>query len=86
MDIELPEDPEIFFFKGVRKVSKHISSLFSKSIQIFLALGSSCIKFKTSLFIEMAQWLRVYSITTLRYNLTPIRMTKIKNSGDSRCW
>jgi hypothetical protein len=24
--------------------------------------------------------------TTLRINLTPVRMAKIKNSGDSRCW
>jgi hypothetical protein len=24
--------------------------------------------------------------TTLRFHLTPIRMTKIKNSGDCRCW
>jgi hypothetical protein len=24
--------------------------------------------------------------TTLRFHLTPKRMTKIKNSGDSRCW
>jgi hypothetical protein len=24
--------------------------------------------------------------TTLRYHLTPGRMAKIKNSGDSRCW
>ena len=24
--------------------------------------------------------------TTLRFHLTPIRMAKIKNSGDSRCW
>jgi hypothetical protein len=24
--------------------------------------------------------------TTLRFYLTPMRMTKIKNSGDSRCW
>ena len=24
--------------------------------------------------------------TTLRFHLTPIRMPKIKNSGDSRCW
>jgi hypothetical protein len=23
--------------------------------------------------------------TTLRFNLTPVRMAKIKNSGDSRC-
>jgi hypothetical protein len=23
---------------------------------------------------------------TLRFHLTPARMTKIKNSGDSRCW
>jgi hypothetical protein len=24
--------------------------------------------------------------TTLRFHLTPVRMTKIKNSGDRRCW
>ena len=24
--------------------------------------------------------------TTLRFHITPIRMAKIKNSGDSRCW
>ena len=24
--------------------------------------------------------------TTLRFYLTPVRMAKIKNSGDSRCW
>jgi hypothetical protein len=24
--------------------------------------------------------------TTLRFHLTPVRMTKIKNSGDNRCW
>jgi hypothetical protein len=24
--------------------------------------------------------------TTLRFHLPPVRMTKIKNSGDSRCW
>jgi hypothetical protein len=24
--------------------------------------------------------------TTLRFHLTPVRMTRIKNSGDSRCW
>jgi hypothetical protein len=24
--------------------------------------------------------------TTLRFYLTPIRMAKIKNSDDSRCW
>jgi hypothetical protein len=24
--------------------------------------------------------------TTLRFHLTPIRMAKIKNSGDSKCW
>jgi hypothetical protein len=23
---------------------------------------------------------------TLRFHLTPIRMAKIKNTGDSRCW
>jgi hypothetical protein len=24
--------------------------------------------------------------TTLRFNLTPVRMAKFKNSGDCRCW
>jgi hypothetical protein len=24
--------------------------------------------------------------TTLRFHLTPVRMAKIKNSGESRCW
>jgi hypothetical protein len=24
--------------------------------------------------------------TTLRFHLTPVRMAKIKNSGDCRCW
>jgi hypothetical protein len=24
--------------------------------------------------------------TTLRFHLIPVRMAKIKNSGDSRCW
>jgi hypothetical protein len=24
--------------------------------------------------------------TTLRFQLTPVRMTKIKNSGVSKCW
>ena len=24
--------------------------------------------------------------TTLRFHLTPVRMAKMKNSGDSRCW
>jgi hypothetical protein len=24
--------------------------------------------------------------TTLRFHLTPVRMAKIENSGDSRCW
>jgi hypothetical protein len=24
--------------------------------------------------------------TTLRFHLTPVRISKIKNSGDNRCW
>jgi hypothetical protein len=24
--------------------------------------------------------------TTMRFHLTPVRMVKIKNSGDNRCW
>jgi hypothetical protein len=36
-------------------------------------------KFSTSLIIREMQ-----TKTTLRFHLTPIRMAKIKNSGDSR--
>ena len=38
-------------------------------------------KCSTSLVIREMQ-----IITTLRFNLTPVRMAKIKNSGYSRCW
>jgi hypothetical protein len=38
-------------------------------------------KFSTSLFIRKIRYKR-----TLRFHLTPVRMAKIKNSGDSRCW
>ena len=38
-------------------------------------------KILTSLIIKEMQ-----IKTTLRFHLTPVRMTKIKNSGDSRCW
>jgi hypothetical protein len=37
-------------------------------------------KYSTSLVIREMQ------IKTLRFRLTPVRMAKIKNSGDSRCW
>ena len=38
-------------------------------------------KCSTSLFIRKMQ-----IKTALRFHLTPVRMAKIKNSGDSRCW
>ena len=38
-------------------------------------------KYSTSLVIREMQ-----IKTTLRFHFTPVRMPKIKNSGDSRCW
>jgi hypothetical protein len=38
-------------------------------------------KYSTSLVIRGMQ-----IKTTLRFHLTPIRMAKIKNCGNSRCW
>jgi hypothetical protein len=38
-------------------------------------------KYSTSFIIREMQ-IKI----TLRFYVTPVRMTKIKNSGDSRCW
>jgi hypothetical protein len=38
-------------------------------------------KYSTSLVIR-----EMKTKTTLRFHLIPVRMAKIKNSGDSRCW
>jgi hypothetical protein len=38
-------------------------------------------KFSASLIIREMQ-----IKTTLRFHLIPVRMAKIKNSADSRCW
>jgi hypothetical protein len=38
-------------------------------------------KCSTSLIIR-----EMHNKSTLRFHLTPVRMVKIRNSGDSRCW
>jgi hypothetical protein len=47
-----------------------------------LALGK-CIDYNPYLFVCFRE---MQIKAALRFHLTPVRMTKIKNSGDSRCW
>ena len=38
-------------------------------------------------FVDQDEYIvDIFFKTTLRFHLTPVRMAKIKNSGDSRCW
>jgi hypothetical protein len=59
----------------VTELNKEFSSEEYKMAEKHLKKGS------TSLIIREMQ-----IKTTLRFHLTPVRMAKIKNSGDSRCW
>ena len=63
----------------IRKWSTELNKEFShEELQMAEKLLKKC---STSLVIREMQ-----IITTLRFHLTPVRMVKIKNSKDSRCW
>jgi hypothetical protein len=76
----------------------HCHSYFSWLVVVFcevfttvLMLNLGCLsfffKFSTFLFVMMfvPVWRPVES-RRQRFHFTPVRMAKIKNSGDSRCW
>jgi hypothetical protein len=51
------------------------------STEEYRMVGKHLKKYSKSLIIREMQ-----IKTTLRFHLTPVRMDKIKNSGESRCW
>jgi hypothetical protein len=81
----------------ISNIYKELKMLDSREPITLLKIGSELNKEFSTEEIQMAEKhlkkcstslvIREMQIkTTLRFHLTPVRMSKIKNSGDSRCW